>query len=264
MVGKKQLLHSSWTNSPLISFVATVILALIVFECGLRFGRWMSRRVNPEAQLSARVMVTSTLSTLAFILGFTFGLASQHYDSRTQSVFDEAISISTAYHRADFVSEPDRASIRHLLQRYVTLRLEINQNGNVEGRIPELRHLQEQIWDEAVAAGKKTNGSLSAAPLLQSLTEVFDIHGERVLEGFRDRIPSPIWLLLSIILAISVAAAGYHSGLTGTRTSFAAIGYALVLALIISMTVAADIPGTTQVLSNYQTLKALQARMAEP
>jgi hypothetical protein len=44
-----------------------------------------------------------------------------------------------------------------------------------------------------------------------------NVHGERVLTGIRSRIPVGVWLILNGIMAISVAAAGYHAGLAGTQ-----------------------------------------------
>src|SRR5262245_49145792 len=86
-------------------FAGTVLVALLAFEAGSRYGYWRSQQPDPEPQLPVRTLVASILSLLAFILGFTFGLASSHYDSRNQSVFDEAVAISTAYHRADFLPD---------------------------------------------------------------------------------------------------------------------------------------------------------------
>ena len=97
-------------------FFATVIAALCAFEGGLRFGRWRSQQPDPEPSLPVRTLVASIMSLLAFILGFTFGSASSHFDSRSQSVFDEAVAIGTAYHRADFLPDPEAANMRRLLR----------------------------------------------------------------------------------------------------------------------------------------------------
>jgi len=265
VVEGRQLLHPTSPMFLLALFTATMVIALIAFECGFRFGRWRSRQPDPEPLMPARVLVTSTLGLLAFLLGFTFGLASDHFDSRNEFVFDEALSIATSYHRADFLQDPERTKIRHLLRKYVGLRLEANRSAEVEGStIAELRRLQGQIWSEAVAAAKKVNGPLSAAPLLQSLTEVFDVRGERALDGFRARIPLKVWLFLYIIMTISIAAAGFQSGLAGARRSLAVFGYALVFASVILMIIAGDTPGSTQIRSNRQILLDLQARMPAP
>src|SRR5215510_14175554 len=168
-------------------FVVTVAAALVCFEGGLRFGRWRGRKPHPEPMESAKTLIEGVLSMLAFILGFAFGLASSHFDARSQAVFDEAVAIGTAYHRADLLPDPERAEMRRLLQEYVDLRLDVGQSGKSH-ELDRLRQLQEHIWTQAVAAEKKGTGS-PAAPLLQSLTDVINPHGERVLAGIRLRIP---------------------------------------------------------------------------
>ena len=243
-------------------FIAIVIATLSAFEAGLRLGRWRSQKPNPEALLPARVLVTSTLGTLSFILGLTFGLASSHFDSRTAAVFDEATAISTAYRRADLLPEPERTNERRLIRNYLDLRLEplYVGTGDAPGRI---RRLEEQMWAEAVTASRRDVGSPSVGPLSESLIDI-SVHGERVLTGIRSRIPFGVWLILNGIMAVSVAAAGYHAGLAGTQRSIAAVLYSLALAAVIVLIAAADIPRPQQLQTSYQALIELRDRLAKP
>src|SRR5262245_51555892 len=190
-------------------FVATVIVALLAFESGLRFGRWRSQRPNPEPLLPVRTLVASIMHLLAFILGFVFGLSSSHFDSRNRSIFDESNAISAAYHRADLLPDPERTNVQCLLLAYVDRRLHAARFGKTDDEtIEELRRLQKDIWAQAVAAAKRTPAPL-AGPLVQSLTDLIDVDAERVLAGIQARIPSRVWLSLYLIMALSVATAGY-------------------------------------------------------
>ena len=243
-------------------FIAIVIATLLAFEAGLWLGRWRSRKPNPEELPPVRMLVTSTLGTLSFILGVTFGLASSHFDSRSNAIFDEATAISTAYRRADLLPEPERTNERRLIRTYLDVRLEPLQvrTGDALARI---RRLQEQMWAEAVAASRRDGGSPSVVPLSQSLIDV-GVHGERVLTGIESRIPVGVWLILNGIMAVSVAAAGYQAGLAGTQRSIAAVAYALVFAAVIMLIAAADIPGAQQLQTSHQSLIELRDRLAEP
>jgi hypothetical protein len=245
-------------------YIATVIAALLAFQGGLRLGRWRTCQPDPEPVLPARTLVASILSLLAFILGFTFGFAESHVLSRNQSVSDEVIAIGTPYRRASFLPDPERKQMRHLLREYVDLRLEMAGSAGGADALPRLRQLQERIWSQNGAIGNKDIGQTSDSPLTQSLIEVFDIHGERVLTGFRSRIPLRIWLFLYGITAVSVAAAGYHAGLGGARTSIAAVAYALVFAAVIVIIAAGDNPGATQFQNGRQAFTSLRARLTEP
>ena len=199
---------------------------------------------------------------LGFILGFAFGLASSHFDARGQAVFDESVAIGTAYHRADLLSDSDREEMRSLLREYVDLRLDVGQFGKSQ-ELDRLRQMQEHIWTQAVAADKKGAGS-AAAPLLQSLTDVIDLHGERVLAGVRMRIPLRVWIILYAIMIVAVATAGYHAGLAGARKSIAMAAYAMVFGAVIVLIAAGDIPNAEQFRSSHQALIHLRERMAGP
>jgi len=243
-------------------FVAIVVGTLLAFEAGLRLGRWRSRKPNAEALLPVRMLVTSTLGMLSFILGFTFGLASSHFDSRSQSIFDEATAISAAYHRADLLPEPERTKERRLILEYVDMRLEPLEGARTDV-VARLRTLQEQMWHQAVAASQKEGAASSVMPFTQSLIEI-NAQGERVLSGIRSRIPVVVWAILNAIMAISVAAAGYHAGLAGTQRSIAAFAYSLVFAAVILLITAADTPGASQLRTSHQALIDLQQRLKTP
>jgi hypothetical protein len=242
-------------------YFAIVVATLLAFEAGLWLGRWRSGKPNPEAILPVRMLVMSTLGLLSFILGFAFGLASSHFDYRTQAVFDEATAIDTAYRRADLLPEPERSNERRLIRNYLDLRLEPLKTLN-GAALPRIRRLQDQMWAEAVAASKN-GASASVMPLTQSLIDI-NVQGERVLTGIRSRIPFGVWLILNGIMAVSVAAAGYHAGLAGTQRSIAAVAYSLVFAAVIVLIAAADIPGPDQLRTSHRALIDLRERLAEP
>jgi hypothetical protein len=243
-------------------FVVIAIATLLAFEAGLWLGRWRSRRPNPEAPRPVGMLVTSTLGMLSFILGFTFGLASSHFDRRTDAAFDEATAIGTAYRRADLLPEPERTNERRLIRQYVDVRLE-PLHARTGDALARMRRLQEQMWAEAVGASRRDGGSPAVVPLTQSLIDV-NVHGERVLNGIRSRIHVGVWLILNAIMAVSVASAGYHAGLAGTQRSIAAVAYALVFATVIVLIAAVDIPGPQQLQTSHQALIDLRDRLAEP
>lgn len=242
-------------------FTATVVVALLAFEGGRRLGKWRSRHPDAESHQTMVSLVASILSLCAFILGFAFGLASAHFDSRNQAVFDEAVAIGTAYRRADLLPDPERTTVRRLLREYVDLRLQAG-GATTTDLVDRLRHLQKQIWAHAVAVSQKDAGP-SAAPFIQSVTEV-DIQAERVLAGVRSRISFIVWVVLYSIMVIAVCAAGYHSGLASGRRSLAAVFYALAFAAVITMIAAADVPGSQQIQTSHQALSDLRARLAAP
>jgi hypothetical protein len=87
-------------------FAGIVVLVLLSIEA----GRWLGyrRAVRSEREKDAPIgaMVGSTLGLLAFMLAFTFGMASARYDVRKSLVLEEANAVGTTYLRAAML--PDR------------------------------------------------------------------------------------------------------------------------------------------------------------
>ncbi len=158
--------------SPLLHlalFAASVLAVLLAFQAGLWFGRWRSQRPDPEPQLPVRTLVASILGLLAFILSFTFGLASSHYDARGQSINDEALALRGALRRTDFLPNAERANVRRLLREYIDVRLTVRQSSDVVKILPQLRQLQDEVWAQVVSADTHNTGPHAIGPLMASL-----------------------------------------------------------------------------------------------
>jgi len=245
----------------LAAFFGTALFILAAFEVGLRFGRWREQQPDPEPPLPARMIISSLLSLLAFLLAFIFGISASHYDSRNEALHAEAIAIGAAYHRTDLLAERERARLRNLIREYVDLRVQASRSTNVEQVIQRLRELQERMWTTAME--KNESGGMPPTLLLQSLSEMIDVHSDRVLANMQARIPPFAWFFLFAIIGISMAAAGYHSGLAGNRRrSFAALAYALAFAAVIVLIVDADTPQAGSFRACHQVLVDLQARLS--
>ena len=72
--------------------VPTFAGAVLVIELGYRLG--------------AGTMVGSLFALLAFMLAFTFGMATSRFDARRQLVVEEANAVTTAFLRADLLPTP--------------------------------------------------------------------------------------------------------------------------------------------------------------
>ena len=243
-------------------FAGIALIIFVVFAAGVRLGKWRRAQPDPEPQLSSRMIISGVLSLLAFVLGFAFRVGVSHFDMRNQALRNEAIAISTAYRRADLLSEPDRTKLRDLLREYLDVRLQGPRSENINNVIERLRRLQGEIWTVAISTKRRENGGSLPQTVLQSVNDVIDVTGERVLANIQERIPTSVWAVLGGITLISVAAAGYHSGLTGARrASFSGLAYALVFAGMIVMIADVDIPKFGYVQIYDQPLIDLRARL---
>jgi hypothetical protein len=244
-------------------FLAILLLVLLAVEGGYRLGIYRRSRSEEEKEAPVGAMVGATLGLLAFLLAFTFGLAATRFDTRRQVLLDEANAIGTAYLRAEMLPER-RAEIRLLLRAYVEARLEAVQSGNVTAGIRRSEHLHTQLWAQAVAMGEHHPTSIVVGLFVQSLNEVIDLHAKRVTAGLRNRIPGAIWVALFAVAVLSLAAMGYHAGLSHTSRSLAALAVAVAFSVVIGLIADLDRPQEGVLRVSQQALLDLRQSMQGP
>ena len=143
-------------------------------------------------------------------------------------------------------------------------RLEAVRSGNVTEGIRRSEHLQDQLWAQAVAIGEHNPTSIVVGLFVQSLNEVIDLHAKRVTVGLRNRIPGAIWVALFAIAVLSLAAMGYHAGLSGTSRLLAELAVAFTFSVVIVLIADLDRPQAGVLKVSQQALIHLRQSMHVP
>ncbi|HTT13684.1 MAG TPA: hypothetical protein VMG60_22695 [Burkholderiaceae bacterium] len=223
-------------------FAGTVILVALSIEVGYRLGRRAHRRSQEEKESPVSAIEGSVLALLAFILAFTFGIASDRFDSRKELVRAEANAVRTAWHRSDFLAEPERTETKALLRQYVFDRASAFQSADaerVEHVIEEAERIQEHLWSLALVHAHRDMNSDVAALYIESLNEMAAVHASRVAIGVQARIPIGIWFTLAVLTFLGMSLVGYQAGLAESKRTLAmpvlALAFASVVALISSL-----------------------------
>jgi len=226
-----------WTLLPI-----TITIAIVSVELGFRAAHYRKQRSADEPEAPSAGMVGATLGLLAFMLAFTFGLAGSRFESRRQLVQTEANAISTTYLRTDLLPDPMRTDAQALLKEYVDARLVGTTPGKLMESISKSEEIQRRLWSQAVLALQKEK-SVSTSLFSQSVTQLLELHSQRITAGLRSRIPAAIWIGLYLVLILAMAAVGYQEGMASKRRSIAVItlvcGFSIVLFLITDL----DRPG---------------------
>jgi hypothetical protein len=209
--------------------IITGVVVLLSTEVGWRLGDYRRRSPEHEEEAPVGAVVAATLGLLAFLLAFTFGMAASRYDTRRQLVLQEANAIGTTYLRADMLPEPQRSEIRDLLREYAALRVGGVTSIMTSEVTAQSGALHDRLWAASVAVADKNPNSIIVGLFVQSLNEVIDLDASRVNAG-RGRIPDSIWLGLSVLTILSMAAMGFQVGLTGTRS------WAVTILLVLGFT----------------------------
>src|ERR1700753_1869287 len=109
-------------RDPLLVFA----LSLIGLWLSVRFGAFLVRRLGPVDESGRKdldLIIGSSMTLLALIIGFTFSMAVSRYDLRKDYEEEEANAIGTEYVRADLLPAENRVPVRDLLRKYLDLRI---------------------------------------------------------------------------------------------------------------------------------------------
>lgn len=243
---------------------ATVGLTILSIELGFRLGRRYKTALDAAQETHVNLMVQATLGLLAFMIGFTFGLAGERYNDRTLLVVDDANAIRTAYSRAAFLPDAERDEVRTILREYLSFRTRRPASmAEIEHGLKECDRLQDELNALAVKTGKADMNSDVGAMFIESVNELVETHFKRVALGLQTRVPEPIWAALYFLAALTMGAVGYHSGIVGPR-KFAS-GIVLIAAFSLTIMVIADLdrPQDGFLRTSLQPLIDLQAKIGK-
>lgn len=249
----------------LLAFLTPVVASLSVWF-GYRLA--MRRRLSFGQEPSVSALVQATLGLLAFMLAFTFGMAESHFQVRKELVLEEANAVGTTYLRAGFIAEPQRTKIRRLLTDYAGMRVVAKGHPEViEEAIATGNALLEQLWAEALIVGAKESTSVLNGLFISSLNDVIDIGAKRVKARLRTRISPVNWAALFIIIVLSMATMGYHTGLSGSRVIFVYFCVIVTFSVVMYLIGDLDLPqegiinvSQQDMVDLYQQLSTQEAR----
>ena len=246
---------------PIGGIYGAVACGLLAFgEIGFQVGARAQSHQDKEAPASLGPMVGGLLGMLAFVLAFTFSMASSQHDLRKKNVLEEANSIGTAYLRADLIDEPYRKEIKRLLREYVDVRLQAASGSDLDAALERSNEILGLLWAQVSSAGRTSPGT-NTSLMIQSVNNVIDMHEVRVTGAVRNRIPASVWLSLLAISGLTMLTMGAQVGLTGKRRLVAVIP--LVLAFSALMTLVADLnrPQSGMITIGQQSMVNLQRSM---
>ncbi len=155
-------------------------------------------------------IVSAVLGFLALLLGFTFALAVDRYETRRALVLEEANAIGTAYLRTQLLDEPHRARISGLLVDYTDNRLALAVAG--PGRtgpfLAENDRLITELWAATSSAFTTIKGLDFSSAYLDSMNALIDLDASR--KAARTvHVPTEVFVVLIIYIVVTAAVLGY-------------------------------------------------------
>jgi hypothetical protein len=153
-------------------------------------------------------------------------------------VVQDANSIGDFYTTASLLKEPVRGHLQAVIREYAQHRLELAKRpppteAELDTAIARVNAAHARMTDlvrEAVDAGTPV-----VEPLVDTLNNLTSSHAAR-LAAARDRLPWPILMLLTIATMTSVGLLGREQGLAGRRHHASSVGFMLMVAFALYLT----------------------------
>ncbi|PVY39706.1 bestrophin-like domain [Pontibacter virosus] len=248
-------------NSILIVAVLFVLI-LAAQEAGYRLGHHYQRKTDKDVKAQTNTIQAGTLGLLALILGFTFNMALQRYNNRSEAVINEANAIGTALMRTHLLPAPYDSISHGLLQQYIDLRLAVSNTDYAmvteqETLAKETKALQRNIWEQAVKAARIDPRTVTTGFFIDSLNNMIDAHSKRnALLAMH--VPEIILFLLFIVFIMSGALIGYGSGLGNQRTILPSALMSFLICLVVFIIIDLDRPKRGIIKVNQQSMEQLK------
>lgn len=209
-------------------------------EAGHRVGRRRAPGASDSTRAHVGALQGSLLGILALLLGFTFSLALQRYDSRSAAVVDEANAIGTAYLRAQLLPASVRGEALSGLKAHLDARVAAGATpasdlAGLQAAQSRSNALLDAVWGSARRAVEEDPSPVRTGLFVQALNEVIDAYGRRDAQ-FARHVPEEILLLLYATFAMTSGVVGYAAGLAGhrpSRVTYVMLGLIVVLAFVI-------------------------------
>jgi len=183
-------------------------------------------------------IVSAVLGLLALLIGFTFSIAVDRFDTRRRLVLEEANAIGTTYLRAQLLKEPYRARMSDLLIRYTDNRIILARAKPGEGAslLAINDALITDVWVTTIAAFDSIKEFDFSSTYLESVNNVIELDASRKVAR-RARIPFEVYVVLFANLVMSAAVLGYVlRGPKGRLSAgFLILLFALALVLIVDV-----------------------------
>lgn len=221
-------------NQPTV-FIIIIVLMLAFAEAGFRLGLRLHSTNDVARKGQIGGIQAAVLGLLGLLLGFTFAMAIERYDTRRGLVLEEANALGTTYLRASLLPDGHQAPIKDLVGRYVDIRLKywplVDDPAKQAEGMRLIADVQTELWKHATEAAKEAPNDITAT-FIESVNETIDTDAKRI-SAMRAGIPGGVWLLLIVVALFGCATTSYGAGAEGARTKLGSLFLPLLIAVVI-------------------------------
>ncbi len=255
----------TWLSLTALPIVAVILFAAMV--AGAAFGVFLRTRTKPaKADDDGKddgqegYVVSAVLGLLVLLLGFTFSLAVDRFETRRHLVLEEAQAIERTYYQAQLLGEPDRGRMSDLVIRYVDNRIKLAKVRPGEGA--DLLALNDALitdmWAATTEAFETIKGLDFSSTYVDNVSEVVDLDAARKAAR-RARVPAEVFAVLIVYMVTAAAVLGYVLKGLGGRATGAFLMVLLTLSLVLIIDI--DRPTLGGISESQEPMENMLARL---
>ena len=246
----------------LIIVILLFVLIVVAHEIGMRIGGYHQRSTDEDLKSHTSAIQGGVIGMLALILGFTFNMSIQRYDSRAGAEVGEANAIGTAQLRTELLPDPFAAEAGTLLTEYIDLRVEsshvdLTRRDERHALVERTRAMQQEIWDIGIRAAEANPNPVRTGYFLTAVNDMIDAQGAR-LDVLERHVPPAIFYLLFIFFIATGGLIGYSSGLNERRSRVPFLILNLLICLLVFIIIDLDRPRRGLIMVKQDSMEALQ------
>jgi fumarate reductase subunit D len=230
-------------NESYLFFIGVIVL-LGVIELCFRLGRKQRKPADEAHKTHITALQTALLGLLALLLGFTFAMSVTRFEARKNLVLEEANAIGNAYWRSQLIPAEHRPAVAKMLHEYASASLDYHLADQDSPRFAAAnataRRIERQIR-AAVAARAENPPTISTIMFIQAINDMAQINEKRRV-ALENHVPEPVYYLLFIVAAGSMAYIAYGTGLYGRRRPVSTGMFAALIALVLTFILDIDQP----------------------
>lgn len=245
-------------------FFIPFFVVLIPTIIGHRFGIYRRKYQDELQHAPVGTIVGSAFALLAFMLAFTFQIATSRYDARKQLLLDEVTNIRTTYLRAGLLKEPMSTGAKNLLLEYIDIRAELARDtSTLLAAISSSEQILNKLWDYAEELADEDRSSEVYALFTQSINDLYDNYNQRITMTFEYRIPPLVMWILLIIAFFTMFTIGYQFGISGKGSFRINVFLAIIFGVVMFLISSLDRPEKGLARLNQKPILSLQKQLHE-
>jgi hypothetical protein len=235
----------NWLNTAPLLWIGGLLLAFmsVASIAGYALRKRRERSGIPqESESQQGYVVSAVLGLLALLMGFTFSLAIDRFDTRRVLVLQDANAIGTAYLRAQLLPEPHRSRLTGLLLEFTETKIALAkaQPRDAGELLARDDRLLTDIWAADAAAFDAIKNLDFSSTFINSMNAMIDLDASR-RSARRAHVPTLVFAVLLIYLIVTAGVLGYVLAGRGGRQ----IGAVLLGLLTLSLMLILDIDRPT-------------------